>query len=96
MSPFPFVCVTQANFEYPIVSENIDSAKEEDSDTLTFVMDFKPEKAGTYAICLDNRKSRFLQKIVQVRLMSSLWLISTLYALTLNSWMYACLQRIPP
>lgn len=58
--------VRSGTFESPIISEKIDSAKEELSDSLTFEMDFKPKEPGTYAICLDNRKSRFLQKIIQL------------------------------
>lgn len=55
-------------FEDPIFQETIDAHKEIDSETLTYTTEFKPEKAGTYAICLDNRKSRFMSKVVQVRL----------------------------
>ena len=29
-------------------------------------MDFKPKTPGTYAFCLDNRKSRFLSKVVEL------------------------------
>jgi hypothetical protein len=54
-------------FEDPIFHETIDAFKEIDSETLTYTTEFKPEKPGTYAICLDNRKSRFMSKIVQVR-----------------------------
>jgi hypothetical protein len=50
------------------VKETINVAKEVDSETLSFLMDFKPEKAGTYGVCLDNRKSRFVSKLVQVLL----------------------------
>jgi hypothetical protein len=53
-------------FEEPIFHETIDAHKEIDSETLTYTTDFKPEKAGTYAICLDNRASRFMSKVVQV------------------------------
>lgn len=53
-------------FEDPIFHETIDAHKEIDSDTLTYTTEFKPEKPGTYAICLDNRKSRFMSKVVQV------------------------------
>jgi hypothetical protein len=53
-------------FEDPIFHETIDAFKEIDSETLTYTTEFKPEKPGTYAICLDNRKSRFMSKIVQV------------------------------
>lgn len=56
-------------FEDPIFQETIDAHKEIDSETLTYTTDFKPEKAGTYAICLDNRKSRFMSKVVQVRVL---------------------------
>ena len=55
-------------FEDPIFQENIDAHKEIDSETLTYTTEFTPEKPGTYAICLDNRKSRFMSKVVQVQL----------------------------
>ena len=67
-----FVCIAlcfffcQGHFEEPLVTETIDVAKESESETLSFTMDFKPKSSGTYAICLDNRSSRFLPKIVQV------------------------------
>jgi hypothetical protein len=53
-------------FEDPIFQEMITATKEVDSETLTYTTEFKPEKPGTYAICLDNRKSRFMPKVVQV------------------------------
>ena len=59
-------CFCQGHFEDPLVTETIDVAKESESETLSFTMDFKPKSSGTYAICLDNRSSRFLPKIVQV------------------------------
>mmetsp|Transcript_8890 Transcript_8890/g.14785 ORF Transcript_8890/g.14785 Transcript_8890/m.14785 type:complete len:260 (-) Transcript_8890:258-1037(-) len=53
-------------FEDPIFQETIDSYKEVSSETLTYTTEFKPEKPGTYAICLDNRMSRFMSKVVQL------------------------------
>lgn len=53
-------------FEDPIFRESIDAYKEAASDTLTYTTGFKPGKPGTYAICLDNRNSRFSSKSVQV------------------------------
>lgn len=53
-------------FEDPIFHDMITATKESDSETLTYSTEFKPEKPGTYAICLDNRKSRFMSKVVQV------------------------------
>jgi hypothetical protein len=53
-------------FEEPIFHETIDSSKEMDSETLTYTTEFKPDKPGTYAICLDNRNSRFMSKVVQL------------------------------
>lgn len=58
-------------FEDPIFQDTITAAKEIDSETLTYTTEFKPEKPGTYAICLDNRKSRFMSKVVQVGLLFS-------------------------
>lgn len=39
---------------------------ETESETQTFTTQFKPEEAGTYALCLDNRRARFLSKVVQL------------------------------
>jgi len=64
--PSPPHAHLQGNFEDPLVSESVDVAKESESETLSFTMDFKPKSPGTYAICLDNRNSRFLPKIVQL------------------------------
>lgn len=46
--------------------ERIDAKIESRSETLTYVIDFKPKDPGSYGICLDNRNSRFFSKIVQV------------------------------
>lgn len=54
------------SFEDPIVEEVVDVIKEVNSETLTFTMDFKPKKSGTYGFCLDNRKSYFQSKNVQL------------------------------
>jgi hypothetical protein len=48
------------------VKESIDVIKETESESQTFVTEFKPKSPGTYAFCLDNRNSRFLSKTVQV------------------------------
>jgi hypothetical protein len=58
--------VYEGTFEGPIMSEPISAATESDSETQTFVTNFKPSAAGTYAICLDNRHSRMVSKVVQV------------------------------
>ena len=56
----------QEAFENPLVREKIDAKIESRSNTLTYVIDFKPKEYGSYGICLDNRESRFFPKIVQV------------------------------
>ena len=56
----------QGDFEDPLVKESIDVIKETESESQTFVTEFKPKSPGTYAFCLDNRGSRFLSKTVQV------------------------------
>ena len=66
----------QNSFEDPILREKVDSVKEVESETLTYVTNFKPNTQGTYAICLDNREARFLPKIVQVTGTSKLILIA--------------------
>ncbi len=49
------------------MKEKIDAKSESESETLTYLIDFKPKNPGSYAICLDNRDSRFFPKIVQVQ-----------------------------
>ena len=58
--------ILQDSFEDPLVKESIDVIKETESESQTFVTEFKPKSPGTYAFCLDNRNSRFLSKTVQV------------------------------
>lgn len=58
--------VLAETFEDPIMHASVDSTTELESETLTYQTEFKAEKAGTYAICLDNRKSRFISKTVQL------------------------------
>ena len=50
----------------PFLHETINPAKESASETLTYSRTFSPTIAGTYAICLDNTKSRLTPKIVQL------------------------------
>lgn len=56
----------KGEFEDPLVKEAVDVIKETESESQTFVMEFKAKSSGTYAFCLDNRASRFLSKNVQV------------------------------
>jgi hypothetical protein len=58
--------IFQNSFENPLISELVDSRKESLSETLTYMMEFKPDNTGSYAICLDNRKSRFGSKYAEV------------------------------
>eukprot|EP00596_Hydrurales_sp_CCMP1899_P007539 CAMPEP_0119036442 /NCGR_PEP_ID=MMETSP1177-20130426/4149_1 /TAXON_ID=2985 /ORGANISM="Ochromonas sp, Strain CCMP1899" /LENGTH=184 /DNA_ID=CAMNT_0006996317 /DNA_START=17 /DNA_END=569 /DNA_ORIENTATION=- len=64
--PLELEDIRDNKFEEPIVSEQITVAKESESETLSFNMDFKPEDSGTFGICLDNRNSRFMTKNVQL------------------------------
>lgn len=70
---FSFVCFRcddnffQDEFEKVIIEEKIDSSKESLSEEQSFSMDFKPKLPGTYGFCLDNRKSRFAKKVIQVQ-----------------------------
>jgi len=49
-----------------ILSEKIDPSKESLTETLTYTHNFNPSTPGTYAICLDNTRARFIPKIVQI------------------------------
>jgi hypothetical protein len=49
-----------------VFTETIDAIKESESDTQSFVKEFSPETVGMYAVCMDNRKSHFTAKTVQV------------------------------
>jgi hypothetical protein len=64
--PLDLQDVRMENFENPLVEERVDAEKQVSSDSYTFKMDFKPKTPGTYAFCLDNRKSRFLSKVVEL------------------------------
>lgn len=64
--PLDLADVRSGAFEDPMVSQRVDAAMESDSETQTFTMSFKPDEAGTYAVCLDNRMGRFLSKVVQL------------------------------
>ena len=44
----------------------VDALTESESETQTFTTNFKPVSPGTYAICLDNRHSRLVSKVVQL------------------------------
>lgn len=70
--PLEMSSVFAGTFEEPLVKEAIDVIKETESDSQTFVTEFKPKSPGTYAFCLDNRSSRFLSKTVQFDVVSSL------------------------
>lgn len=52
--------------EPPILSGNIDPDKESLSETQSYTKEFLPKLEGTYAICLDNTQTSFLDNFVQV------------------------------
>lgn len=58
--------VLTGGFEDPFFSTSIDINLESEYDTQTYITEFKPQTQGNYAICLDNRKSRFLSKTLQL------------------------------
>jgi hypothetical protein len=58
----------QENFEDPYFSKTIDVKLESEYDTQTYIADFAPSRQGHYAICIDNRNSRFTQKNIQIDL----------------------------
>jgi len=64
--PLDLADVRSGAFEDPILSQKVDALMESESETQTFTTSFKPEEAGTYAMCLDNRMARFLSKTVQL------------------------------
>ena len=64
--PLDLQDIRSETFESPLVEERVDAEKQVSSDSYTFKMDFKPKTPGTYAFCLDNRRSRFLAKIVEL------------------------------
>jgi hypothetical protein len=64
--PLDLEDIRSEKFENPLVEERVDAEKQVSSDSYTFKMDFKPKTPGTYAFCLDNRRSRFLAKIVEL------------------------------
>lgn len=58
--------VMSGGFEDPFFHTIIDINMESEYETQTYMTDFKPTVPGNYAICLDNRKSRFLSKTLQL------------------------------
>lgn len=58
--------VMSGAFENPYFTKLIDINLESEFDTQTYMADFSPSVAGHYAICLDNRASRFTSKTVQL------------------------------
>lgn len=61
--------VLSETFEKPVLEERIDSSQEIKSDTQSFTIRFDPQAAGgTYAFCLDNRRSHFIPKFAQLDL----------------------------
>eukprot|EP00607_Mallomonas_marina_P007811 CAMPEP_0182419848 /NCGR_PEP_ID=MMETSP1167-20130531/4199_1 /TAXON_ID=2988 /ORGANISM="Mallomonas Sp, Strain CCMP3275" /LENGTH=243 /DNA_ID=CAMNT_0024594977 /DNA_START=108 /DNA_END=839 /DNA_ORIENTATION=+ len=64
--PLPLEAVRSEAFGNPISEKTIDSSLEMKSDTQSFVLHFEPNEEGTYAFCLDNRKSHFIPKLAQL------------------------------
>jgi hypothetical protein len=56
----------QEDFESPIRTDYIDTKKEKNSDTQTYMMEYTAQSPGTYAFCLDNRKAYFFSQYLQV------------------------------
>lgn len=56
----------QETFDDPVLSEVVNAAKEKNSETQNVVLPFDASEQGHYAFCLDNRRSRFFPKFVQV------------------------------
>eukprot|EP01041_Mallomonas_annulata_P012714 gene12714-26781_t len=54
------------SFESPLIQEKLDTSKEVSSETQSFIVKFDPSKSGTYAFCLDNRRSHFIPKSAQL------------------------------
>lgn len=50
----------------PYVEETIDTSAMQLAETDSFLYDFQPSLAGTYAVCLDNTLAHMLPKLVQV------------------------------
>ena len=58
--------VRSERYEDPFYQEKVDAVKEIGSETSTFTAELKPDKVGTFAICVDNRSAHFLSKFVQL------------------------------
>jgi hypothetical protein len=56
----------QEDFESPIRTDYIDTKKEKNSDSQTYMMEYTAQSPGTYAFCLDNRKAHFFSQYLQV------------------------------
>lgn len=58
--------VVGGDFEAPFFSKQIDVNFEAEFATQTYITELKPVEMGHYGVCLDNRKSRFLSKMLQL------------------------------
>jgi len=58
--------VRSETYEDPIYEDKVSAVREIGSETSTFTAELKPDKAGAFAICIDNRSAHFLSKFVQL------------------------------
>lgn len=49
-----------------ILTETVDAADQVESDSQSFIQEFSPDVAGIYAFCVDNSRSHFMPKKVEV------------------------------
>ena len=61
--PLTVAEVKAESFETPVLTREIDIEDEESSENLAHAETFTAPADGIYAICLDNRKARFVPKV---------------------------------
>ena len=49
-----------------MLTETVDAADQVESESQSFIQDFSPDVAGIYAFCVDNSRSRFMPKKIEV------------------------------
>ena len=64
--PLTLPQVQQGIFTNLILTETVDAADQVESDSRSFIQEFLPDEAGIYAFCVDNSRSHFLSKKIEV------------------------------
>lgn len=64
--PLTIMEVQQGIFSNLILTETVDAADQVESESQSFVQEFSPDVPGIYAFCVDNSRSHFMPKKIEV------------------------------